>query len=326
MRTDSFMTIKRFLVYLLLVTALVPGSGSARAAGAATVSVRPSATEVDLVVGKTVEIELYVTDGVAINAFEVTLAYDKDVVTLLCPYGGSSPCWQSGGFLNNLQVVMSDITPGSFFLAITQLDQPDVTGEGSLIRLTFQGAALGVSDIDISTAVFSNGDGVETEPLTKDGSLQVFPQRFNLIGALSRQGQGNTGGIPVNLGVGLIYGYGPYQIVSGAGGKLNLPFGKVVGDTYTFTTAQPGYLSPALQVTLSADLTLPPLRLLAGDVNADGLVDAADLEAIGAAFDASGSGLAADLNGDGVVNLQDLALAAGNYGLTPAEAYGDWLP
>ncbi|MGI6741017.1 MAG: dockerin type I domain-containing protein [Brevefilum sp.] len=99
-----------------------------------------------------------------------------------------------------------------------------------------------------------------------------------------------------------------------------------MGDTYTFTTAQPGYLNLQKSLTLNADLTLPPLRLLAGDVNGDELVDTADLEAIGAVFDASGSGLAADLNGDGVVNLQDLALAAGNYGLTPAEAYGDWLP
>lgn len=318
------MTIKRFLIYLLLAAALVPGSGSARAAGGTTVSVRPS--EVDLLVGQTVEIELYVTDGVDINAFEVTLAYDKDVVTLLCPHGGSTPCWQSGGFLQDLMVVTDDIKPGSFSLAIIQIAQPDVSGEGSLIRLTFQAAAFGASDIEIQKAKFSNRDGVQTEPLTEDGILQVFPPRVNLIGALSRQGQGNTGGIPVNLGVGLIYGYGPYEIVSRVGGKLNLPFGKVVGDTYTFTTAQPGYLNLQKSLTLNADLTLPPLRLLAGDVNGDELVDTADLEAIGAVFDASGSGLAADLNGDGVVNLQDLALAAGNYGLTPAEAYGDWLP
>jgi len=272
-----------------------------------------------------VEIELYVTDGVDINAFEVTLAYDKDVVTLLCPYGGSSPCWQSGGFLKDLMVVIDDIKPGSFSLAITQLAQPDVSGEGSLIRLTFQASAFGASDIEIQKAKFSNGDGVQTRPLTEDGILQVFPPRFNLIGALSRQGQGNTGGIPVSLGFGLIYGYGPYEMISRAGSKLNLPFGKVVGDTYTFTTVQPGYLNLQKSLTLTADLTLPPLRLLAGDVNSDDRVNTTDLDAIRAAFGSPGAGLAADINADGVVNLQDLALAAGNFGLTADEAYAEWI-
>lgn len=320
------MKVKRYLICVLLAAALVPGLGSARAEGEATVSVLPAAAEVDLVAGQTVEIEMYVTNGVDINAFEVRLTYDPQVVTLLCPYGGSHPCWKNGGFLDDdLLVPFELIQSGIFHVAFAQTTQPNVSGEGSLIKLTFQGSAIGISAIDIKLAKFANRVGDETYPLTEDGSLQVFPQRFNLAGTVSRQGQSKTGGIPVRLGVGQTKGYGPYEIFSQDGGKLNLPFGKVVGDTYTFTTNQPGYLNPQKNLTLSADLTLPPLRLLAGDVTGDQAVTTADLDAIRAAFGSSGLGLAADLNGDGIVDLRDLALAGGNFGLTATEAYADWL-
>ena len=34
----------------------------------------------------------------------------------------------------------------------------------------------------------------------------------------------------------------------------------------------------------------------------------------------------ADINNDGKVDIFDLAMVAGNYGLTSALAYGEWLP
>ena len=58
---------------------------------------------------------------------------------------------------------------------------------------------------------------------------------------------------------------------------------------------------------------LPPVRLLAGDLNGDGCVDSADVEIVSAAY---GADLAqGDINADGVVDIADAALVAGNFGL-----------
>jgi len=39
-----------------------------------------------------------------------------------------------------------------------------------------------------------------------------------------------------------------------------------------------------------------------------------------------GESLDGDVNFDGVVDLRDLAIVAGNFGLTSAQVYADWTP
>jgi hypothetical protein len=149
--------------------------------------------------------------------------------------------------------------------------------------------------------------------------------KSTLSGRVLLQGRANPSGASVFLSPGAFFEIGPYVALSQNLPGINLRFDQVVNDTYTLNTGLDGYLNPALQVTLTADLTLPPLHLLGGDVNGDDRVDTTDLDAIRAAFGSPGAGIAADINGDGVVNLQDLALAAGNFGLTTDEAYAQWM-
>jgi hypothetical protein len=54
------------------------------------------------------------------------------------------------------------------------------------------------------------------------------------------------------------------------------------------------------------------ITLLAGDINADNLIDIFDLAHMARFYGSSDS--QADLNGDGTVSILDLVLAAGNYG------------
>jgi hypothetical protein len=104
------------------------------------------------------------------------------------------------------------------------------------------------------------------------------------------------------------------------------------GDTYLVTTEMPGALNidSTLAKTVSitgGDIQLPPLGLLSGNaVWMDNAITDADLDAIRDSFDLAGSGMDADVNQDGRVNIQDLALAGGNFGLTSADVYADWLP
>jgi hypothetical protein len=268
-----------------------------------------------------VDVQIVVSDVLNLTAFDLTITYNPDHVTLTG--------WSLGTFLKNLHCVVNSQSPGIFRRACTQLASDGVDGTGVLLNLNFTANIPGETAITIENGTLTNKIPQFIPLDIQHGAVSVGYLSVGVSSRLSLQGRASPAGIPTSLGIGATYGQGPFSALSAATVGQNLDLGAVVGnDAYTLTVSYPGYLGVAtnLAVPVGDDLTLPPLRLLAGDVNADDLVDAVDLEAIGVAFDASGSGLAADLNGDGVVNLQDLALAAGNYGLTPAEAYGDWLP
>jgi hypothetical protein len=96
--------------------------------------------------------------------------------------------------------------------------------------------------------------------------------------------------------------------------SIALPLGR-----YTMTARRPTYLPGATSFALleKGKLTLPPLILLAGDINNDGRIDLADLTTLSLAYGTT-PGMVnwnshADLNGDGQVDMTDLAILTGNY-------------
>jgi hypothetical protein len=60
-------------------------------------------------------------------------------------------------------------------------------------------------------------------------------------------------------------------------------------------------------------VTTPVSTQIPGDVNKNGKVGCADLNAVRASFGASGSGLAADVNHDGTVNATDLSIVLSHW-------------
>ena len=84
--------------------------------------------------------------------------------------------------------------------------------------------------------------------------------------------------------------------------------------THTVVVQMGGYLDAETTLVAGPGINaLPPVRLLAGDLNGDGCVDSADVEIVSAAY---GADLAqGDINADGVVDIADAALVAGNFGL-----------
>lgn len=328
MRRSTFSgpSLSLLIFFLGLVLVAFSHGWTVRAQEEPTLVVSPAQGTIIINNGNSITLELVAANVVDMQSFEVTLAYDPSIIKF--------ESWALGELVSEFNLKLAEETspPGHFYLAYVRFNGPSVSGDGVLLRVTFSGVGAGTSLVSITLARYAVPvTGKKTVFACQDGSVSAgydptpLP-KSTLTGRVSLQGRANPSGAPVFLSPGAFFGVGPFAALSQNLPGMNLHFDQVVNDTYTLKTGLDGYLSPALQVTLSADLSLPPLRLLAGDVNADDAVDTADLEAIGAAFDASGSGLATDLNGDGVVNLQDLALAAGNYGLTPAEAYGDWLP
>ncbi len=91
--------------------------------------------------------------------------------------------------------------------------------------------------------------------------------------------------------------------------RLEVPPG-----TYTIVAISHGFLSAQATVTLTAGntLILPPVTLLAGDIDGNNVIDQFDALTIGMNYN-SASPAMADLNNDGIINVLDLEALAKHY-------------
>lgn len=126
-------------------------------------------------------------------------------------------------------------------------------------------------------------------------------------GQVKLQGRTNQAGAQVALGRQLV--------MSAPDGAFSLA--EVMPGSFTITVSAPGYLSAyrSVTVTSEASLDLPPVLLLGGDGDGDGVIRLEDL-VLEAAYlgQPSPSGLALDVNGDGRVDIYDIALTGINFG------------
>ena len=140
-------------------------------------------------VGTDILIELGVIDGENINAFDVTINYDADILSL--------DTWEYGDYLSNLAVVSQTNQPGLLRLAATQLATPAVSGDGVLLRLTFNTLSAGQSPITIVEADFADSQGSMIEPVTFDGAVNVISTAtFTGTPTPTRTGTGVTSSTP----------------------------------------------------------------------------------------------------------------------------------
>ena len=317
------------LVILWLAGVTFAWPNAAAAQDETTLAVLPANPIVALLEGETVTVELWVTRAVDLNAFVVTVTYDSGLAVL--------ESWEYGDFLTSLYLMALVNEPGTVRVAVAQMGQPAVSGDGSLLRLTFSGVAEGDTPLTITEAVFSNQAGVKAYPDLLHGSLNVFLPRFTLDGTVSLQGMNGAGGVPVTLGVGEVYQYGPYTVLTTDVSGQNLHFTAVAADTYQITTHQARFLNihEGMQVfvTVGGDRFLPELQLKGGNaVWTDNVIDVSDASVVGAWYKRSldefddSQPYHPDVNFDGVVNIQDLALVAGNFDLTSESAYEAWQP
>lgn len=149
------------LVSLLLAALPLP----VLAQGGTVLAVDPAQASVE--VNEQREIHLFVTGADNLNAFDVQVEYDSDLLSLAK--------WEFGDLLSNLAVVKRDDLPGSFRLVATQLATPGVSGEGVLLKLTFSGKQTGSSAITITKAEFARSEGGLSLPELEHGSMTIIP-------------------------------------------------------------------------------------------------------------------------------------------------------
>jgi len=143
------------------------------------------------------------------------------------------------------------------------------------------------------------------------------PDKARIVGKIILQGRMAHGGTKVTVG-----DWPPVTTVfDGSYTVPNVPIGQ-----YSIKAVRPGYLSAEGYVTITAageTKTLPPVTMIAGDLNQDGRIDLFDLVLMTAAFAAQGVVEPhADLTGDGRVDLFDMTLVGNNLGQTGPSVLG----
>jgi len=275
-------------------------------------------------------ITLYATGVENLMAYDVTVIYDPDIVHL--------DSFDNAGLLTpSFRYYLID-RPGFLRVAFGKVGAPGVYGDGPLLTLVFSGVGYGVTELSITDAGFSDPNGVVIHPAVQNGTIMTTYASTpvvtsSLSGGIIMQGRPLMGGIPVTLAQGLFFGNGPYNTFSLEQSGNNFFFDPLVMDAYPFTTNQPRYLNMDAAAgifvgVLSTPTEMNPLVLLSGNAvwQGNNEINTEDLDEIRSTYGGLGSGLDADVNFDGLVNVQDLALAGGNYGLTSADAYSGWAP
>lgn len=105
------------------------------------------------------------------------------------------------------------------------------------------------------------------------------------------------------------------NLIAGEQGAFSLP--ELPPGAYALEAAAGGTLSRMAAFTLEAgqELALPPVTLLAGDVNGDNIIDLTDAVLIAANFNLPALVPEADLNGDGWIDIHDLVMLGSAFGL-----------
>ncbi len=153
---------KTFQVILVLVAALVWLS-PAHAQTGFQLAVSPLLTEVPI--GTDFTLELNVEEGLDLNAFDVTLVYDPEVLRLVD--------WAYGDYFTNLASMSVINQPGELRVAATQVASAPVSGDGLLLTLNFNAKTDGFSPVDITRAEFADSDGNKLEPEVVHGQVLV---------------------------------------------------------------------------------------------------------------------------------------------------------
>jgi hypothetical protein len=149
---------------LLLVLGAARGITPAVGANGLEIAIDPA--EVSLPLGNQAPLNIIVRGGVNVNAFDVTVTYDAQHLSLTS--------WVHGGYLANLSCLYMVNEPGLFQLACTQLARPAVDGDGVLLALVFDTLAVGQTEVAITKAEFADPAGVKTYPERETGVVGVL--------------------------------------------------------------------------------------------------------------------------------------------------------
>ena len=152
------------LAFVLMVLITTPGTARVNAGSGTQLSITPGAVNLDSSGTTTLTVE--VSNGSNLNAYDLTILYDEEVLVL--------ETWSHGGYLSNLVVIKQVNQPGSLRLVCTQIATPGVSGDGTLLNLIFRALNEGTSNVVLSDVKLSTSN-----------SESVIPSLFGAIVTVS---------------------------------------------------------------------------------------------------------------------------------------------
>lgn len=246
-------------------------------------------------------------DGVqSLGGYEFELGYDRTVVQVVTI--------TVGNFLSipdretiPLGPIIDNAIGRAIFGAVSYGAGAGGSGSnGLLATIQLIAQSTGSTVLSLANVQLVSTNAIRIPSQTQSGTVTILAGVGAISGTVTLQGRGQCDAI---------------QIVRDAEPPLSQPckftlLGIPAG-VHRVSLFHTSFLSTTranITVNPGQTTTLPPVTLLAGDVNADGIVDIFDLVAIGIAYESSPvSNPRADLNGDGAVNIIDLTLLGINY-------------
>jgi hypothetical protein len=213
---------------------------------------------------------------------------------------------------------------------------PPVSGSGTVAKIDLAALAPGTFDLTIYDVVLTDRDGFK---INADVAPATIP--LDVCGKATVSGTINLQGrvYPMNPAGGTVTLTGPFGPYSGGfsniNGSYSIPDVLYLpgGSDYTIKADRSLFLfNEKNPLAVNGNVTAPTTRLWGGDATDDDMVDMGDLSCIGGDFGLSPAVCNpvadppalpgySDVNEDGVVNIQDLALAGGNYLKTSPQAW-----
>ena len=208
---------------------------------------------------------------------------------------------------------MSGPQNGSFILAIAGSHGQKASSNGVALTFHAKGLQAGNPTIDCKARV-SEGQNVLQSIASLPATMTIagiaptstaMPTLSSITGTVAA-----TKTVTIRL-------YNPDNSIAATStaspdGTFNIT---VPGGTYTIVASAEGFLSAQGSVELdnSSTISKPPVSLIAGDVDNNGVIDQLDALTIRMNYNTA-TPTAADLNNDGVINVLDLGILAENYG------------
>jgi hypothetical protein len=125
--------------------------------------IEPTDSRVSL--GDQVTVEVVVWEAMYVNAYKLTINYDPQRMSL--------SSWSHGVFLQNVHVNTESNQSGVFYLDVTQLGSPPVSGNGALLELVFNTLSAGSATINIHEATLFEPNGATHTPALIPGTVEI---------------------------------------------------------------------------------------------------------------------------------------------------------
>lgn len=113
----------------------------------------------------TTSVSIDIANGINLYGFDITVIYDPQIVTL--------DSWSVGSFFSKLSVVKKLNQPGLLRVVATQLAADPVSGDGTILSLTFRGKTVGSSSVTFQNAIIVDSSSNTVPLVISNGTINV---------------------------------------------------------------------------------------------------------------------------------------------------------